>query len=81
MGGDDALQAVELVLFAGVPEGGGQRVVNERSEPLDLDEDVFDVAIGPRDVDAVLRGGGDAAAGMPYALALGGGGVGAGRGG
>ncbi|WP_199790265.1 hypothetical protein [Streptomyces canus] len=31
VGGDDAFQAVEFVLFAGVSEGGSQRVVDERS--------------------------------------------------
>lgn len=30
VGGDDALRAVELVLLAGVSEGGGQRVVDDR---------------------------------------------------
>jgi hypothetical protein len=28
--GNDAFQAVELVLFAGVSEGGSQRVVDQR---------------------------------------------------
>ncbi|MFJ2825795.1 hypothetical protein ACIO7M_32470 [Streptomyces toxytricini] len=50
VGWDDAFPTVELVLFAGVAEGGSQQGVDEWSESLDLDEDVSDVAIGPRDV-------------------------------
>jgi hypothetical protein len=47
---EDALKALKFVLVAGVPEGGGKRVVDEWPELGDLIADLVEGAVGAGDL-------------------------------